>query len=143
MGVVWCCLLKHSSPPIGQYCAFKAEFFLQLFQLLKVQFLIKSLAVGKQLIADDSLPTSPILAVNICNYFIFVLTSLKILKYFLQFFPSAYEIVYFTLNKFTCFATYVLLKVITKSANSQRQLSLLLVASQTLLLRKPPFDSSH
>ena len=52
-------LMKHNSSPVGQSWALLVDCFLQTVQLLTVQVRIKSLAVGEQLMVDDSLPIPP------------------------------------------------------------------------------------
>ena len=51
--------MEHNSSPIGQRWPLLGDCFLQTVQLLTVQVRIKSLAVGEQLIVDDSLPIPP------------------------------------------------------------------------------------
>jgi len=51
--------MEYNSSPIGQRWPLLGDYFLQTVQLLTVQVRIKSLAVGEQLIVDDSLPIPP------------------------------------------------------------------------------------
>jgi len=51
--------MEHNSSPIDQRWPLLGDCFLQTVQLLTVQVRIKSLAIGEQLIVNDSLPIPP------------------------------------------------------------------------------------